>query len=56
VSADHGGSILVAYKDYIDGLRKQGAEALPPHRATNHEINLEPASKLLYGGVQPIRG
>jgi hypothetical protein len=51
VPVDDGGSLVMAYKDYVDVLSKESTEALPPHRATDHAIDLEPGIKLPYGQV-----
>jgi hypothetical protein len=49
VQPDDGSWIPSTYRDFRDIFSKKKAETLPPHRPTDHAIDLEPGTKLPYG-------
>jgi hypothetical protein len=42
VPTDDGGHLLAIYREFLQVFIKTKAETLPPHRSTDHAINLEP--------------
>jgi hypothetical protein len=54
VQADDGSWIPSTYRDFLDIVSKKEAETLPPHRPTDHAINLEPGKKLPYGRIYSL--
>ena len=48
---DDGGHIPSQYQDFVEVFSKVKAETLPPHRPTDHAIDLEPGHKLPYGRI-----
>ena len=46
VMTDDGGRIPAQYQDFEEVFSKVKAETLPPHRPTDHAIDLEPCYKL----------
>jgi len=48
---DDGGRIPAQYQHFVEVLSKVKAETLPPHRPTDHAIDLEPGYKLRYGRI-----
>jgi len=46
VTTDDGGRIAAQYQDFVEVFSKVKAETLPPHRPTDHAIDLESAYKL----------
>jgi hypothetical protein len=51
VMTDDGGRISGQYEDFVEVFSKVKAETLPPHRPTDHAIDLEPGYKLPYGWI-----
>jgi hypothetical protein len=51
VPTDDGGHIPAIYRDFLDVFSKTKAETLPPHRSTDHAIDLEPSYNLPYGRI-----
>jgi hypothetical protein len=51
VMTDDGGRIPAQYQDFVEVFSKVKAETLPPHRPTDHAIDLEPGYKLPYGRI-----
>jgi hypothetical protein len=49
VQADDGSWIPSTYKEFLDIFSKKMAETLPPHRSTDHAIDLGSGTKLPYG-------
>jgi len=49
VPTDDGGHILAIYGDFVEVFSKTKTETLPPHRSTDHAIDLEPGYNLPYG-------
>jgi hypothetical protein len=54
VQADDGSWISSTYRDFLDIFRKKKAETLPPHRPTDHAIDLEPDTKLPYRRIYSL--
>jgi hypothetical protein len=54
VQADDGSWIPSTYRDFLDIFSKKKAETLPPHRPTEHAIDLEPGTKLPYGRIYSL--
>jgi hypothetical protein len=54
VQADDGSWIPSTYRDFLDISSKKKAEKLPPHRPTDHAIDLEPGTKLPYGRIYSL--
>jgi hypothetical protein len=54
LQADDGSWILSAYRDFLDIFSKKKAEPLPPHRPTDHAIDLEPGTELPYGRIYSL--
>jgi len=48
---DDRGLIPAIYGEFMEHFSKVKPETLPPHRSTDHAIDLEPAHNLLYGGI-----
>jgi len=42
VPTDDGGCIPAIYGDFVEVFRKSQGVTLPPHRSTDHAIDLEP--------------
>jgi hypothetical protein len=51
VPTDDGGRIPAIYGDFVEVFSKAKAETLPPHRSTDHAIDLEPGYNLPYGRI-----
>jgi len=51
VPPDDGGHIPAIYGDFVEGFSKSKAETLPPHRSTDHAIDLVTGSNLPYGRI-----
>jgi len=51
VSTDDGGHNLAIYEDFLEVFSNGNAETLPPHRSTDHAIDLEPSYNLPYGQI-----
>jgi hypothetical protein len=51
VTTDDEGRIPAQYQDFVEVFSKVKAETLPPHRPTDHAINLESGYKLPYGRI-----
>jgi len=51
VMTDDWGHIPAQYQDFVEVFSKVKAETLPPHRPTDHAIDLEPGYKLPYGRI-----
>ena len=51
VQTDDGGEISAIYVEFVGVFRKEKAGKLPPHRATDHAIELEPGAKLPQGRI-----
>jgi len=49
VPTDDGGHIPAIYGEFVEVFSKDKAETLPPHRSTDHAIDLEPGYHLPYG-------
>jgi hypothetical protein len=54
VQADDGSWIPSTYRDFLDIFSKKKAETLPPHRPTDHAIDLEPGTKLPYRRIYSL--
>jgi len=48
VPTDDGGHIPATYGEFMEVFSKEKAETLPPHRSTDHAIDLEPGYNLAY--------
>jgi len=51
VMTDDGGLIPAQYQDFVEVFSMVKADTLPPHRPTDHAIDLEPGYKLPYGRI-----
>jgi hypothetical protein len=51
VHTDPGGNIPTIYRKFVEVFSKDKAETLPPHRSTDHVIDLEPGYYLPYGRI-----
>jgi len=51
VPTDDGGHIPAIYGDFVEVFSETKAETLPPHRSTDHAIDLEPGYNLPYGRI-----
>jgi hypothetical protein len=51
VPTDRGGNIPAIYRTFVEVFSKDKAETLPPHRSTDHVIDLEPGYYLPYGRI-----
>jgi hypothetical protein len=51
VETDDGHRIPAVYAEYLGVFSKAKAETLPPHRAVDHAIDLEPGTQLPYGRI-----
>jgi len=51
VPTDDGGHIPAIYGEFVEVFSKTKAETLPPHRSTDHAIDLEPGYNLPYGRI-----
>jgi hypothetical protein len=51
VPTDDGGHIPATYGEFVEVFSKEQAETLPPHRSTDHAIDLEPGYNLPYGRI-----
>jgi hypothetical protein len=49
VPTDDGGHIPAIYGEFMEDFRKAKPETLPPHRSTDHAVDLEPGYHLRYG-------
>jgi hypothetical protein len=47
VQADDGSWIPSTYREFLDIFSKKEAETLPPHRLTDHAIDLETGTKFI---------
>jgi hypothetical protein len=54
VQADDGSWIPSTHREFIDIFSKKKAETLPPHRSTDHAIDLETGTKLPYGRIYSL--
>jgi hypothetical protein len=54
VQADDGSWIPSTYREFLDIFSKKKAETLPPHRSTDHAIDLETGTKLPYGRMYSL--
>jgi hypothetical protein len=54
VQADDGSWIPSIYREFLDIFSKKEAETLPPHRSTDHAIDLETGTKLPYGRIYSL--
>jgi hypothetical protein len=54
VQADDGSWIPSTYRVFLDIFSKKKAETLPPHRSTDHAIDLETGTKLPYGRIYSL--
>jgi len=54
VPTDDGGHILATYGQSMEVFSHGEVETLPPHRSTNHAIDLEPSNNLQYGGIYSL--
>jgi hypothetical protein len=54
VQADDGSWIPSAYREFLGIFSKKEAETLPPHRSTDHAIDLEMGTKLPYGRIYSL--
>jgi len=54
VPKDDGGHILAIYGEFVEVFSKDKAETLPPHRSTDHAIDLVPGSNLPYGRISNL--
>jgi hypothetical protein len=52
--ADDGNRILSTYREFFDIFSKKEAKTLPPHRSTDHAIDLETGTKLPYGRIYSL--
>jgi hypothetical protein len=48
---NNGGHILATYGEFVEIFSNDKAETLPPHRSTDHAIDLEPGYHLPYGRI-----
>jgi len=48
---DDGGHIPATYGEFVEVFSKDKVETLPPHRSTDHAIDLEPGYNLPYGRI-----
>jgi hypothetical protein len=51
VCTDDGGHIPATYGEFVEVFSNVRAETLPPHRSTDHAIDLEPSHNLPYGWI-----
>jgi hypothetical protein len=51
VPSDDGGHIPGTYGEFVEVFSKQKADTLPPHRSTDHAIDLEPGYNLPNGRI-----
>jgi hypothetical protein len=51
VPTDDGEHIPATYREFVEVFIKEMAETIPPHRSTDHEIDLESAYTLPYGRI-----
>ena len=51
VPTDDAGHIPTTYREFVEVFSKDKAETLPPHRSTDHAIDLEPGYNLAYGRI-----
>jgi hypothetical protein len=51
VPTDDEGQLPAIYGDFMEVFGKTKAETLPPHRSTDHAIDLEPGYHLPYGRI-----
>jgi hypothetical protein len=51
VHTENGGHIPATYGEFVEVFSKDKAETLPPHRSTDHTIDLEPSYNLPYGQI-----
>ena len=51
VKTDDGCEILATYAEFLDVFLKKGRESLPPHRDTDHAIEIEDRAKLPFGRI-----
>jgi hypothetical protein len=51
VPTDDGGHIPATYGEFREVFRKEKAQTLPPHRSTDHVIDLESGYYLPYGRI-----
>jgi hypothetical protein len=56
VTTDDVGRIPAQYPDFVEVFSKVKAETLPPHRPTDHVIDLEPGYKLPGGRIYNLKG
>jgi hypothetical protein len=54
VQTDDGSWIPSIYREFLDIFIKKAAERLPPHRSTDHAIDLETGTKLPYGLIYSL--
>jgi hypothetical protein len=54
VPPDDGGHIPATYGEFVEVFSNEKAETLPPHRSTDHAIDLEPRYNLTYGRIYNI--
>jgi hypothetical protein len=54
VQADDGSWIPSTNRQFLDTFSKKKAETLPPHRSTDHAIDLETDTKLPYGRIYSL--
>jgi hypothetical protein len=54
VQADDGSWILSTSRDFPNIFTMKKAETLPPHRPTDHAIDLEPGTKLPYRQIHSL--
>jgi len=51
VPTDDRGHIPAIYGEFVEVFSKDNVETLPPHRSTDHAIDLEPGYNLPYGRI-----
>jgi hypothetical protein len=51
VPTDDAGHIPATYREFVEVFSTDKAETLPPHRSTDHAIDLEPSYNLPYGWI-----
>jgi len=51
VLTDDGGHILAICRDFVEVFSQADTETLPPHRSTDHAIDLGPCYTLPYGRI-----
>ena len=51
VKTDDGCEIPATYAEFLDVFSKKGGETLPPHRDTDHAIEIEDGAKLPFGRI-----